>query len=209
MMTMTGDDIRVQSGMTMTVASAAPVTNGAVRRAAVTMMITTTVGHPAGAGVGTVTRKGIAKRLAHAVAMMMTTTTAVGRAVGTMTMAAHAAVAAAGPAIPRAMRKPHDAVGKSVDPRGLAVAPTMTTVAGRGLETTKATAVGLAIPEDMRKLPVADGMSGLRARGAARTMMTIVAGRVTRTRARADGSATRADMQKPRGAVGKIVTAER
>jgi hypothetical protein len=139
--------------------------------------------------------------------MMMTTTTAVGRAVAMITMAIPAA--AAGPGTPRAMRKLHDAVGKSVDPRGLAVAPTMTTVAGRGLETTKATAVGLAIPEDMRKLPVADGMSGLRARGAARTMMTIVAGRVTRTRARADGSATRADMQKPRGAVGKIVTAER
>src|SRR5882757_747548 len=137
MMTMTGDDIRVQSGTTMTVASAAPVTNavvsnettiGAVRQAAVTMM--TTVDRPAGAGVGTVTRKGIAKRLAHTVGMMMTTTTAAGRAVATMTMAAHAAVAAAGPAIPRAMRKPHDAVGKSVDPRGLAVAPTMTTVAG-------------------------------------------------------------------------------
>jgi hypothetical protein len=217
MMTMTGDDIRVQSGMTMTVAPAAPVTNavvsnqtmiGAVLRAAATVM--TTDAHPAEAGAGLVTRKGIAKRRARAPAMMMTTTTAVGRAVAMITMAVPAA--AAGPGTPKAMRKLHDAVGKSADPRGRAVAPTMTmtTVAGRGLETTKATAVGLAIPEDMRKLPVADGKNGLQARGVARMTMTIIAGRgrVTTTKVRADGLAIRADMQKPHGAVGRIVIAD-
>jgi len=200
MMTMTGDDIRVQNATTMTAA--------ALRAAA--MMMMTTVGRPA--GVGTVIRKGIARRLARAVAMMMmTTTTAAGRAVATMTMAAHAAAAAAGRVTPRAMRKPHDADGKSADTRGLAVAPTMTTttVADPGLETMKATAVGLAIPEDTRRLPVAAGTNGLRARGAARMMMTIVAGRGRVTTTRADGSAIRADMLKPRGAVGKIVAADR
>jgi len=165
------------------------------------MMMTMTVGHRAEAGM--VIRKDIAKRLARVVATMMTTTTAAGRAVGMMITAVLAAVAVAGRATLKAIRKQPDAVGKSGAPHDLAVAPMTTMIAAaRGPETTKATAVGLAIPGGMLRPPVADGKNDPPARGGH--------GRVTITmRGTVDGLVTRADMQKPHAAVGKIVTADR
>jgi len=146
------------------------------------------------------------------------TTAAVRRAVAMMTMtAAHPAVAGAGMVTRKDIAKRLDrAAGMTMTTTtagGHAVEMmTTTTAAGRGRETTKAMAVGLATPEDMLRLPVVDGTNGPRVRGAAwMTTMTTVAGpgRMTMTtRDMADGLATRAATRTLHGAVGKIGTVD-